>query len=88
MEPKSVLDQLGDLNPEAYLLDNMELALVGIGYRGHTDPVAVYSKKQIYDKLLSDGLSEEDADEYFSGKFMASWAGDNTPIILDDMTEH
>jgi hypothetical protein len=88
MEPQSVLDQLGDLNPDAYLFENMASALIGVGYIGHKDPVAVYSKAKIFEKLAADGLSEEDAEEYFSGKFVGIWAGENTPVILDDVTEY
>ena len=87
MDPQSVLDQLGDLNPDAHLFDNMTAALIGIGYIGHKDPVAVYSRAKIYEKLASDGLSEDDADEYFSSKFVGMWAGEHTPVILDDVTE-
>jgi hypothetical protein len=87
MDAHSVAAALGDLNPEAVLFDNMESALVAVGYVGHQDPVAVYSKAKIYEKLLADGFSQEDADEYFSGKFTAVWAGENTPVILDDLSE-
>jgi hypothetical protein len=87
MDPQSVLDQLGDLNPDAYLFENMAAALIGLGYIGYKDPVAVYSKAKIYAKLLADGLSEEDAEEYFSSKFVGVWAGEQTPVILDDVTE-
>jgi|688.fasta_scaffold615386_2 hypothetical protein len=87
MEPKSVVDQLGDLNPEAYFFDNMASALVGLGYIGHRDPVAVYSRAKIYEKLAADGLSAEDVEEYFSSKFVGLWAGEHTPVILDDLTE-
>lgn len=87
MGPQSVIDQLSDLNPDAHLFENMESALIGIGYIGYKEPVAVYSRSKIFAKLLSDGLSSEDADEYFSGKFVNTWAGENTPVIIDDTTE-
>lgn len=87
MEPQSVVAQLSDLNPDAYLFENMESALIGVGYIGHKEPVAVYSRAKIYAKLLTDGLSDEDAEEYFYGKFVNTWAGENTPVILDDTTE-
>ena len=87
MDAKRVLDQLSDLNPEAVLFENMNSALIGIGYISAADPVAVYSKSRIYNKLLRDGLSPEDADEYYTGKFVAVRAGDHTPVILDDMQE-
>lgn len=87
MDSHSIAAALGDLNPEAVLFDNMESALIGIGYVGHHDPVAIYSKAKIYEKLLADGLSQEDAEEYFSGKFTNSWAGELTPVIFDDLSE-
>lgn len=88
MEPQSVIDQLSDLNPDAYLFENMDSALIGIGQIGHKEPVAVYSRAKIYAKLLADGLSDDDAAEYFYGKFVNTWAGENTPVIIDDATEN
>ena len=87
MDAKRVLNQLSDLNPEAVLLENMNSALIGVGYIADADPVAVYSKARIYNKLLSDGLSPEDADDYYTGKFVSVRAGDHTPVILDDTQE-
>ena len=87
MDAKRVLNLLSDLNPEAVLLENMNSALIGVGCIADADPVAVYSKAGIYSKLLSDGLSTEDADDYYTGKFVAARAGAHTPVILDDTQE-
>jgi O-acetyl-ADP-ribose deacetylase (regulator of RNase III) len=38
-------------------------------------------------KLLADGLSRYDADEYYTGKFVALRAGEMTPVIVDDLQE-
>jgi hypothetical protein len=86
MDVDIVLVQLNDRNPDAVLLENMHDALVGIGTVGHHDPVAVYSKRKIIEKLCADGFSQEDAEEYFS-KFSNLWAAENTPVILDDILE-
>lgn len=87
MVVKRTLAQLADLNPDAVLLDNMADALIGVGYIGHQDPVAVYSKAKIFAKLQNDGLSQEDAEEYYVGRFLGLWAGEHTPVILDDLQE-
>lgn len=86
MDYDIIVAELNDRNPEALLLDNMGPALIGIGTVAHKDPVAVYSKKKIFEKMLADGFSQEDAAEYFS-KFVGVWAGDNTPVIVDDVVE-
>lgn len=87
MDSHSVVAALSDLNPDAVLFDNMDSAVIGVGYVGHHEPVAVYSKAKIYEKLLADGFSQEDAEEYFSGKFTNLWAAEHTPVILDDLSE-
>jgi hypothetical protein len=87
MDAQRIVDQLSDSNPEAVFLDNMNHALVGVGRIAGGDPVAIYSKAKIYAKLFADGLSIEDANEYFSGRFLSVRAGEHTPVILDDMEE-
>jgi hypothetical protein len=82
-----IVAELSDLNPEAVLFDNMNSALIGVGYISDSGPIAVYSKAKIYSKLLADGLSREDADEYYGGKFVVLRAGDMTPVIVDDLQE-
>lgn len=87
MLAESILAALSDLNPDACFFENMDSALIGIGRCGHQEPVPVYSKARIYEKLFSDGFSQEDADEYFSAKFVGVWCGENTPVIFDDLSE-
>lgn len=87
MDYHHFINQLSDLNPEAVFFDNMDAAIVGIGRIGGDDPVPVYSKSKIYEKLLSDGFSLEDAHEYYSGKFLALRAGAATPVIIDDLSQ-
>lgn len=87
MPPDIILADLGDLNPDAVLFDNLDAALIGIGRIGTNDPVAVYSQRLIFRKLLSDGFTKEDAEEYFSGKLNSVEPSANAPVILCDMTE-
>jgi hypothetical protein len=87
MRAQRVLDQLSDLNPDAVLFDNMESALVGVGYVSNSDPIAVYSMARIYEELSRVGLSQEDAEEYVTIKFLAQHAQKNAPVILDDSQE-
>ena len=82
-----IIAELMDANPEVVLFDNMDSAIVGLGYIADNAPVAVYSKAKIFAKLLTDGLSTEDALEYYIGKFVALRAGEFTPVIVDDLQE-
>jgi hypothetical protein len=86
-ESQHILAELVDLNPDAVLFENMDCALTGLGYVGGEGPVAVYSRAKIYDKLLRDGFSREDADEYYVCKFLTVRAAELTPVIVDDLLE-
>lgn len=87
MDPQRVIDQLSDLNPDAIMFEDMSAALVGLGYTGNNDPVAVYSKDKLFTQLFAAGMSAEDAEEYYVGRFLASCVGPNAPVIIDDSCE-
>lgn len=82
----ALIKKLHALNPDAVLLDDMDDALIGLADVGVFGPVAVYSKRKIYEKLTQNGMSKDDVDEYYAGRFVAVWAGEHTPAILDDLS--
>ena len=88
-----ILDILTDENPDAIIYDDMEEALIGL-YRGRNngqaetyteDTIAVYSYVkfiQIY--IDRDGMSEEEAIEFFDFNVNGLILGKNQPIVIDD----
>ncbi len=67
---------------EALLADGFEDALVGYGRRFNY-PVAIYD----YDKCLEvmverDGMTEEEAIEFFDFNVGGAYVGENTPVFL------
>lgn len=83
----SLIEQLKTLNPDAVVFDDMDAALIGLGDVGPFGPVAVYSKKKIYEILAALGLSAVEVDEYYAGRFVAVWAGEHTPLVLNDLEQ-
>jgi len=83
----TIIQELLRLNPEADLLDRrLTAAIIGIGYRSFSPPVAIYSKKQIYDILLNSGMRELEVAEYYAWHIEQRNAGEHTPIVFGDMT--
>lgn len=87
MSPKNVVALLSDVNPDAHLFENMNNALIAVGQFGLNEPVAVYSRAKIFEQLLSDGFSPEDAEAFFVNNLSTVWRDENTPFILDDIVE-
>jgi len=64
------------------LADGFEDAFVGIG-RQFGKPMAVYNKLKCIESLIKEGMSEEEAEEYFSFNVEGAYVGENTPIFLE-----
>jgi hypothetical protein len=69
---------------EAVLLpEDYRSALIGVGYRFNSGPLAVYSLNMILEILTSDGTSMEDALDWYQYNMVGAWVGDGTPIFVD-----
>jgi hypothetical protein len=42
----------------------------------------IYDRQKVIAKLMAGGLSEEEAEEYFSFNQIGAWLGDRTPAFL------
>ena len=63
--------------------DGFEKALLGFGYQFNT-PVAVYSKDRCLHVLMErDGMSREDALEFFDFNVAGAWVGEGMPVFLE-----
>jgi hypothetical protein len=75
--------EVAEFNPEAYICDGFDEALIGIAERINLGPVAAYSVEKIIDILvLRDGMSYDDAREYFEFNILDAWVGENTPVFI------
>ena len=61
------------------LLDGFEDAFIGIVYGHSREPV---TWKKCIENLMAQGMSEEDAEEYFSFNVEGAYVGESTPVFL------
>lgn len=77
-------DVLTEENPEALFADGFEDALVGVCRRFGQPTLAAYDRTKCIDILVKrDGMSEEEAEEFFEFNVIGAWMGDSTPVFLD-----
>jgi len=80
-----MLDKILEYFPEEDLLkaDGFDDAIIGLD---NSNMRLIYSKSICIEILMSDGMTEEDALEYFEFNVSSAWIGDMTPIwCLDDL---
>jgi hypothetical protein len=76
------LEVLEEENPDAIFFSGFDDAIIGVGSVQHQAPVVVYSMQGIIKNLVSGGMSEEDALDYFGFNVQGAYLGDHTPMIV------
>jgi hypothetical protein len=82
MQEKAV-DFISTFNGQALLADGFEEAFLGMSEVFGRPPLATYDRDKCIEILMTrDGMTEEEAMEYFDFNVSGSWVGDSTPIYL------
>jgi len=77
-----VRDLLTEINPDALFMDGFDDAIVGVATQYTKAPLVVYDRDKCLQVLIDrDGMTYEEADEYFSYNCEGAWLGENTPLI-------
>jgi len=64
------------------LADGLDEAFIGIGWQFNT-PLAVYDRDKCMEILESQGMTTEEAQEYFYFNTQGAYVGEQTPIFLE-----
>ena len=63
--------------------DGFTDCIVGIAHRYGMPPVVAYDRQRVISALMRDGMTEEEAWEYFDFNVIGGWVGDTTPVFVD-----
>ncbi len=78
-------DQFPDL--EIMRMDGYDDCCIGIVVRFGAQPILCYDKQKVLEQLEADGMTPEEAEEWFEFNQIGAWVGDGTPCFLDRRTE-
>jgi hypothetical protein len=71
---------------EFLLADGFEDAFLGVIYGKMRTPVACYDRNKCLAILVArDGMTEEEAEEFFAFNTEDAWVGEKTPMFLDSV---
>ena len=72
-----------EINPEALLCDGFDEAIIGMAERINLGPVVAYDVDKMLEIMVErDGMSYEEAIEYFDYNIIGAWMGENTPVFI------
>ena len=79
-------DKLAEINPEMLLADGLEDAFIGVTTNHHHSQVAVYSHEKCIKILVDrDGMSEEEAEEFFQFNTLGAYVGKHGPLFVAEV---
>ena len=80
---QEVQDWIIEYNEEALLADGFEDAFLGVSEVFGRPPLATYDRDKCIDILIQrDGMTYEEAEEYFDFNVRGAWVGESTPIYV------
>lgn len=77
------VEEISEINPEALVCDGFDDAIIGMAERINLGPVVAYSVEKILDILINrDGMTYEEAVEYYEFNIVGAWLGEFTPVFI------
>jgi hypothetical protein len=77
------IDELAEQNPEALTADGFEDAIIGVTINHHHPMVVVYDYRKCVEILVSQGLTDEEAEEYLSFNTLGAYVGEHGPLYME-----
>ena len=87
---QTLTEILTDLGAEdALIMDGFDDCILGILERfGIDQPIVVYDREKVIAKLMdNDGMTHEEALEFYYFNQVGAWVGEKTPAFLIKMSE-
>ena len=75
-------DLLGDWGDELFTMDGYDDCIAGVVEQFGRPPIVCYDKRKVLAKLQKDGMSEDEAEEFWSFNQIGAWVGESTPCFL------
>jgi hypothetical protein len=80
-------DEISEINSEALFCDGYDEAIIGVAERINLGPVVAYDIDKIIEILKLDGMTHEEAYEYFEFNIKGAWMGEFTPIFIEKVNK-
>lgn len=83
MSSEIILDELLErMDDDVLKADGFDDAVIGVASRCGSADVLAYDVEKIILKLMLDGMSREEAEEYFEFNIVGAYVGEYTPVFI------
>ena len=76
------LSELSDRYGEMLVMDGYNDCIAGVCVRYGQEPIIIYDQSKVIDQLVSEGMTEDEAEEFHEFNQIGAWVGERTPAFL------
>lgn len=79
-------EKISSIFEDALFLDpgeKFDIAILGIAERAGGMMAVAYDRGLCIDAMIIDGMTREDAEEFFEFNTIGAWVGEHTPVFID-----
>ncbi len=81
MTNQELKDAVAEFNEEALFADGLEDALIGYVEQFGRPCIALYDREKVMECFMKQGMTHEEAEEYFYFNTVGAWMGESTPAF-------
>jgi len=79
---KQLLQEYFESGEPLLKMDGFDDCIAGVVERIGQEPIICYDKNKVLDQMVKDGMTYEEAVEYFEYNQIGAWVGERTPCFL------
>lgn len=79
---KKIISRLKEEYPDTIIMDGYDDCIIGICERFGQEPIIAYDKTKVLCKLVDEGMSYDEAVEFFEFNQIGSYVGEATPCFV------
>jgi len=73
---------MAEIYGEMLTMDGYDDCIAGICIRFGQEPVIIYDRAKVIARLMNDGMTEDEAEEFHEFNQAGAWVGERTPAFL------
>ena len=81
IEKESVREYIAEFSPDALFAEGLDSAILGIVERFAMSPVVLYDEDKCIEIFMEQGMTLEEAREFFEYNVLGAWVGNGTPCF-------
>ena len=82
------LSDMVEIHGEMLAMDGYDDCIAGICTRYGQEPVIIYDRARVIARLMDDGMTEDEAEEFHEFNHADAWMGERTPAFIIPNPNH